>query len=87
MNAYYKLLKHPKWFEKRNIIIKRDGHVCKYCGSADGLIVHHRRYNFNKKTQRFELPWNYENKHLLTLCKNCHQKGHSIYKIPVKTIY
>jgi 5-methylcytosine-specific restriction endonuclease McrA len=81
MNYNY-LLKHPKWFEKRETILLRDGGVCVVCGSESNLQVHHRQYHINKRTGRYVLPWDYKPRYLITLCSNCHQKGHSKFKIP-----
>ena len=82
MTQYQKLLKHPKWFEKRKIILMRDGNECKICGSGKNLQVHHRQYHIKKRSGKFALPWEYNVKYLMTICSSCHQKGHSIYDIP-----
>lgn len=83
MTAYNRLLKHPKWFEKRRQILARDGSTCRRCGSDKDLRIHHKQYQFKIRTGRFELPWNYQSRYLITLCDSCHQKGHSIFKIPI----
>ncbi len=41
---YYKLLKHPKWFRKRDSVLERDHHKCTVCGSKKNLQVHHTYY-------------------------------------------
>jgi len=79
---YNSLLKHPKWFKKRNQILSRDGNACVICRSKFKLQVHHRQYHINTKTGRFLAPWEYEPKYLITLCSNCHQTGHTKIKVP-----
>ncbi len=83
MNFYHKLLKHPKWFAKRKIVLMRDGGKCANCGSAEKIQVHHRQYHINKNTGRFKMPWEYKLKCLVTLCEKCHIKGHTIFKVPI----
>ena len=57
MNTDYKsLLKNPRWFQKRKVILERDNNKCINCGSADGLQVHHRQYHISKKINNFILP-------------------------------
>ena len=85
MNNYYQLLlKHPKWFERRKSILKRDKNQCVLCTSKIQLEVHHRQYHFSKSKNTFVPPWQYDEKYLITICNNCHQKGHQqIKKIPI----
>jgi hypothetical protein len=77
---YQLLLKHPKWFEKRSQIIKRDMNRCIVCGSSDKIEVHHRQYHFSKSLKSFVPPWGYKNSYLITLCNSCHDTGHKTYK-------
>lgn len=83
MTNYISLLKHPKWFEKRKQILLRDNSKCLLCGNGERLQVHHRQYQFKIKSGMFELPWMYSAKYLITLCNNCHSKGHLKFKIPI----
>jgi len=83
---YNTLLKSPRWFEKRKIILARDNNKCRCCGATTGLQVHHRQYHFNKRTGQKQLPWKYQNKHLITLCEKCHSIGHEKFKVPSFTI-
>lgn len=83
---YLELLKNPLWWNKRSAILERDGHQCTICGAKDSLIVHHKQYHFFQKRNKMALPWEYEDKYLVTLCKSCHEKGHEIFDIPTKTI-
>lgn len=87
MNTTYEtLLQNPKWLEKRKEIIVRDGNQCCCCGNKSDLQVHHRQYHIKSSTGEKKLPWNYKNKYLITLCKECHSKGHNKFKIPVFNI-
>jgi 5-methylcytosine-specific restriction endonuclease McrA len=73
---YSKLLKDKKWSDKRLEILKRDDFRCTKCSCKDcQLHIHHTIYIQNKK------PWEYNNKYLITLCKNCHNQLHKNKKI------
>lgn len=85
-NSYGELLFRPEWKEKRGRIMERDGNRCVICGSTKDLQVHHRQYHFNAVSNRKCLPWDYDDKYLVTLCKSCHDRGHNLYKIPTKMI-
>ena len=77
---YQMLLKHPKWFEKRRQILKRDNSKCFICESSIKLEVHHRQYHFSESKNSLIPPWEYKNSHLITLCNYCHNTGHKTYK-------
>lgn len=83
---YNSLLKSPRWFEKRKIILARDNNKCRCCGATNGLHVHHRQYHVSKRTGSFQLPWKYQNKYLITHCDKCHTTGHSKFKVPTFTV-
>lgn len=83
---YNELLRDPRWISKRKHILKRDQFECQCCGSKEKLQVHHRQYHFLEHIQQFQLPWNYTNHYLVTLCKICHETGHLHYKIPTFNI-
>jgi hypothetical protein len=71
MDAYSKLLLSPQWQRKRLEIMQRDNFTCVRCGdSKTTLNVHHIRYVRGRK------PWEYEPKHLETLCAPCHKNEH-----------
>lgn len=76
----------PRWKSKRKEILDRDNNKCVICKSGDNLQVHHRQYHFSRMMNVFKNPWEYENRLLITLCESCHQKGHRLYKVPVKYI-
>lgn len=67
-------LKKDKWYSKRYKILLRDNFKCCVCGNTRHLEVHHLIYQEGKK------PWEYKDKHLITLCKECHTKIHSSEK-------
>jgi hypothetical protein len=65
MNDYKEKLKDPRWQKKRLEIFNRDKFACICCGSKEKeLQVHHLKYLGN--------PWDVDNIHLETLCKDCH---------------
>lgn len=72
--TYAELLKSEEWKNKRQIIMKRDNFTC-VCGSKRHLQVHHKRYIKGK------MPWDIDNKYLITLCRSCHEKEHNIRPI------
>lgn len=78
---YSSLLAMEQWKRRREQILKRDNMRCRNCGANSNLQVHHRQYHVCSKTNRKTLPWLYENKYLITLCRTCHELGHSKYRI------
>jgi len=67
MNDYSELLKDPRWQKKRLEILERDKFQCRACEDiTTTLHIHHLFCDYKLK------PWEYNNKELLTLCKNCH---------------
>ena len=84
--SYGAKLSDKRWKEFRKKIINRDLNKCVVCNSLDNLQVHHKQYHFSKLSRTFKEPWEYDSIYLITLCKKCHQKGHSKYKILTKYI-
>ena len=80
--SYGALILHPNWKARRKEILTRDQHRCRICNSIKELQVHHRQYLFVKATQRFKSPWDYPDHLMITLCSNCHSRGHAMYKVP-----
>ncbi len=73
---YSELLKHPKWQRKRLEIMQRDDFKCRSCEDEENTLhVHHLFYEKGK------LPWEYDNKDLVTLCQNCHEAWTAIDKL------
>lgn len=66
--------------------MQRDNGACVICKSRNDLQVHHRQYQFVKEDNAFRVPWAYPNHLLITLCKSCHQRGHSKFKVPTLII-
>lgn len=66
--TYSEKLKNPKWQKKRLEILQRDEFKCQCCGDEEkNLQIHHLTYNNCD-------PWEYETRHLITLCEDCHEK-------------
>ncbi len=84
--GYGATLFDPRWKAKRKEILERDKNMCIICKSNKKLQVHHRQYHFSQTLNTFRKPWEYPNHLMVTLCENCHQKGHHQYKIPTKYI-
>jgi len=66
---YAQDLLDPRWIEKRDSILDRDGKKCKRCWATKSLHVHHIKYTGK--------PWEAPDKDLITLCKTCHEKEHA----------
>jgi 5-methylcytosine-specific restriction endonuclease McrA len=81
--TYAELLQSTQWHNKRQIILKRDGNVCRNCGSTKSIEVHHRQYHLVSKTGEFRKPWEYSDSKLISLCTQCHKSGHKKFKVPV----
>lgn len=65
--AYQKKLLDPRWQKKRLEILDRDNWSCQSCcDNKKTLHVHHCAY------QSID-PWDIENKHLITICEDCHK--------------
>lgn len=84
--SYGALLWDKRWREKRQRILARDDYRCVICGSGEELTVHHKQYHITPEGKKY-VPWNYDDKYLITLCKHCHQSGHSKYSVPTITIH
>lgn len=68
--TYWELLKHPKWQEKRLLIMQRAGFRCEQCDTNEvTLNVHHTYYEKGKA------PWEYPDESLHCLCEPCHEEA------------
>lgn len=81
---YEALLSTHEWLGRRAAILHRDDRRCVDCESAvaaDGsrlvLQVHHKYY------VRGQLPWDYPDEALATLCLACHRTRHEKELVPV----
>jgi len=84
--GYGAALFDPRWKARRNEILERDHHQCVICHSDIKLQVHHRQYQFSRTLNVFKNPWEYADSIMITLCNACHQRGHKLYKVPMKYI-
>jgi hypothetical protein len=65
---YSELLRDPRWQKKRLEILQRDRWSCMACGDATKTLhVHHKVYS------KGAMPWEYEDRLLVTLCAGCHE--------------
>jgi 5-methylcytosine-specific restriction endonuclease McrA len=76
---YIKLLKDSHWKKKRLKILKRDNYKCTVCGDKKDLKVHHTYYY-----KGIIKPWQYPDKSLLTVCRECHSKYHEYCEIEIR---
>lgn len=66
--TYAEKLRDPRWQKRRLEILDKAKFHCLNCDSTDKeLHVHHLLYERGKD------PWEYEDKLLLPLCKDCHE--------------
>src|SRR5690606_23795367 len=84
--TYGSTLFDPRWKARRKTILERDRNQCVICKSERKLHVHHRQYHFSVTLNAFKNPWDYDDRLMITLCENCHRKGHRLYKIPTKYV-
>lgn len=70
--SYDNQLKTKEWKDKRVHIFKLKGHKCSICGVTHNLQIHHLRYISR------HLAWEYDDKDLIVVCKQCHQRIHGL---------
>lgn len=64
------------WYSIRRRVLKRDGYICKCCGSESNLHVHYKiPYRILSDKNIVNSDWN-----LITLCAVCHRKEESRFK-------
>lgn len=84
---YSRGLEDIRWKKLRNKVLERDGHQCKSCGKISGLLqVHHRQYQQCKVSGEWRKPWDYHPVYLVTLCEECHFRGHQQFSIPTQDV-
>lgn len=64
------------WLEMREKVLERDEHKCHKCGSTEKLVVHH--------LLPFRVVMDHKIENLITLCKTCHMRLHSINRKRIK---
>lgn len=63
--SYAEMLLDPRWQKKRLKILQRDKWMCSFCyDDTSTLHVHHKKYG--------PVPWEVDNKDLITVCHYCH---------------
>lgn len=73
--SYSDKLKDPRWQRRRLKILERDNWACVSCHiDNETLNVHHLKYHPSGN------PWEVEDRHLITLCEDCHKEEHSSRK-------
>lgn len=73
--AYANYLKTFHWMKMKNRLYSKYN-KCFFCGSKDGLNIHHRRYK-NKKGK--SILFREREQDLLVICRECHKKIHDKY--------
>lgn len=69
--SYWEKLQDPRWQQKRLEAMKDKDFHCEICGNNEvTLNVHHKEYFKGHE------PWEYNNKQLAVLCKDCHESLH-----------
>lgn len=66
-SKYSELLKDPRWQRKRLEIMERDNWTCQKCGDKENTLHVHHKYYYPDN-----LPWDYPDYILITLCEECH---------------
>lgn len=66
--TYFEKLKDPRWQKRRLSILERDKWRCRLCWDDESTLhVHHIGYAKGE-------PWDVEDKLLITLCADCHER-------------
>lgn len=69
---YREKLKHPRWLETRDRILKRDKFTCQECKMKKKILHVHHVTNRGRDAH----PWDYPDDELQTLCQDCHWEHH-----------
>lgn len=69
--TYQEKLQNVRWKIKRNRVIQKDNHECRFCQLQNkSNHVHHGYYEKGLE------PWEYEDESLWTLCERHHKQIH-----------
>jgi len=60
----------------RLLVMERDGHRCRDCGTTQGLMVHHLDGRGRQGRVLRHLPRNDDPSNLIALCGSCHNRRH-----------
>jgi hypothetical protein len=71
--TYYEKLKDPRWQKLRLEVFERENWTCQDCGAKDKTL--HAHHKFYKKGSD---PWEYDNRHLMCVCDECHNMRHYV---------
>lgn len=63
--AYNEYLKTDDWQARRQMVLQRDGFMCKACGVARATTAHHLTYDHGVDAPLFDL---------IAVCEACHQR-------------
>lgn len=78
--SYNEQLLDKRWLRKKTKILAIAACKCSACGSNSvQLNVHHLYYILGNDA------WEYPNKALIVLCRDCHVRWHNTYKIEYRT--
>lgn len=66
LRRYNRYLTSPIWRDKRELVLKRDNHLCQACLKNYATQVHHKSYEF------VDLAGNEPCYDLVSICKPCH---------------
>lgn len=73
--TYLQQLKDPRWHERRYSIMKRDHWTCCECHIPARILDVHHKFYIRKK-----ILWEYSDKMLETLCRECHDSREAAIK-------
>ena len=68
-SAYIHYINSEAWNKRRQLILERDNHICKYCNKNSATQVHHLSYLNLGNESDFEL---------LSVCSSCHKIIHDV---------
>ena len=69
---YHRYLQTDTWKAKRELILKRDNHICQSCLTKQATEVHHLSYQSYEEQPGSEKGWE-----LVSVCRDCHEREHA----------